>query len=255
MPNLGDLDYLNEEDRATITQTFLSKIAEAELSASALEQQALLIKENIKRWQTFLGLFELVQSDPVATPQNQNNKAQNDEARNDEAQNNEALTNEVTEEANQTYDKSWSQQNKALYAISNPQVIGKHSVAGGLEVLQVLHKLDPEFIPSVEPQPLRRKFTNLVSTLAWEGKLMKLREKQNKGHVHYIPLEWVENGSLKPQYSHLLEELEPIPTKKRPPLQRGPKNRSLLAAVIDANPDTGEAEPPVDKVQKTLPVS
>ena len=217
MPNLGDLDCLNEEDRATITQTFLSKIAEAELSASALEQQALLIKEDIKRWQVFLGLVELVQSGPVAIPQNQNNEARTDEA---------------PEEVNQAYDKSWSQQNKALYAISNPQVIGKHSIAGGLEVLQVLHKLDPEFIPSVEPQPLRRKFTNLVSTLAWEGKLMKLREKRNKGHVHYIPLEWVENGSLKPQYSHLLEELEPVPAKKKAPATAGAK-KSLTVSSSD----------------------
>ncbi|MGI4737216.1 MAG: hypothetical protein ACRYG7_18775 [Janthinobacterium lividum] len=193
MLHSGDLRDLNEEDRSIIMELFQSKIEEAEQSLAVLEEQTFSLKEAIKRWRVFLGTDEPATTETRPTSSNP-----------------EFQSVEISE-----YDKGWSKEKKALYAIANPQVIEKNTIAGGLDILKVLHKLDPELVPSIESQPLRRKYTNLVSTLAWEGKLMKLREKQNKSAVHYVHPNRFENGSLKPQYSYLLEELEPIPQKNK----------------------------------------
>ena len=178
MLTFNKIDYLNEEDRAILEQVFSKKIAVAEQAIVELEEKVDSLEGDINRWHLLLG----------------------------------------TDKAFiKSYDRSWSRARKVIYIIANPQILGKSSLAGVLDILRALHHLDPELVPSIEKAGLRSSFTRIVSTLAWEGKIKKLRQKQDKRIVHYISLNWFDGDSLKPEYSSLLKTLETIPARKKSP--------------------------------------
>ena len=196
MSHPGLLEVLTEEERAEIIQGFQLKLAKAEQELTSLEEALATLRSNMDRWRVFIS--QSIASSPIQsqTP---------------------SLTNNSSPKSPSKYNKQWTKVEKTMYALQNPQAIGKHTLAGGAEVLEVLLIDEPELLANKPLPRMQKQFRGVVSGLASEGKVMKLREKQNKNAVHYLHPSWFENGSLKAEYRFLLKELEPIPQKKHGP--------------------------------------
>lgn len=234
MQPLGPLDLLTEDERVELAQSFSTKLSQAEQQAIILEQQLEVLKDNIRRWQLFLG-------HPISSVTDAPSYV-------------DGIVPVVSTESSitPTYQKTWTKVDKALYAIQNPQLIGKRTVAGGAEVLAVVLQLEPDLIADKEIGQLQLQFRRLISDLAFQGKVMKLREKKNKNAVHYLHPSWFENGSLKPEYADLLVELEEFPPKKTALANARAEDSTSTGDTVgdDANPDTDEANPPMYKAKK-----
>lgn len=179
MAQQNPLDLLTADERKGIVTNYEQKVRLEREQETKLKAQLKQVQDNVLRWQQFI----------------------------------DSLTENGASTANSDdYKADWARVDKLFFAARNPQLLDKASLPGS-EFVELLLLCEPDFLGGVDKDTVVRQIGAQLSSLAWKGRMMKLRDKQNKTIIHYLDPSWYVGKVLKPEHQHLLQTLEYVPAK------------------------------------------